>query len=440
MSSKRVLVIAADVLPLPGFPTTGAGLRSWALGKGLESRGHDVILSMPRLYLNQGREAPKNIAAYAWTPESIDSVIVRVKPHVVVFCHWPAMCIRQKLDIPTVLDFHGPHMLERAFQGYGCLETNVREKITAIAKADFFTCAGEKQKDYFLGWLLMSGIDLTQDVIVSIPVSMPPELPAHEYGNKEPVFVYGGVFLPWQDPSVGLRLTIETMERMGRGTLKFFVGKHPGYPVGKTEAFERLVDQLARSPRVEMQGMIPHDDLIQVYRRADVALDLMGYNYERELAFTTRTVEYLWCGLPVIYHDYAELSGLIREYQAGWVVNPGNEAQVRGAIEEALNCPEEVRRRSENAQRLVRERLAWDKTIEPLDAFCRNPWQREPVAMPTWSATYIQPTPTLIEAPKDLPTLAREALYHLRHGGVRTLAYYTLGFLQKRLYADRRET
>jgi len=194
------------------------------------------------------------------------------------------------------------------------------------------------------------------------------------------------------------------------------------------------VDQLACSSRVEMPGMIPHDELIEEYRQADVALDLMGHNYERELAFTTRTVEYLWCGLPVIYNDYAELSAYIREYEAGWVVNPTDESQVRQAIAEALNNPHEVHRRGENAQRLVRERLTWDKTIEPLDSFCRAPWRRDPAYVPElFTDGQRQPPAPPPDDAKSLRELFEEARFHYHHGGVRRLAYYTLGFLQKRL-------
>lgn len=438
MSSKRVLVVAADVLPLPGLPTTGAGLRSWALGKGLETRGHEVIFSMPQIFTDSSREAPNDVAVHAWTPDNLDSVVASVDPDVAVFCHWPALCVERKLEIPTVLDFHGPHILERVFQDHGHLETNAREKITAISKADFFTCAGEKQKYYFLAWLLMAGVDVTADVatdvIAPIPVSMSPELPTHEWSDSEPVFVYGGVFLPWQDPSLGLRLTVEAMERAGHGTLKFFGGKHPGHRIGKLEAFEQRVDQLIHSPRVEMPGLVPHDDLIDIYRRADVALDLMAQNHERELAFTTRTVEYLWCGLPVIYQDYAELATYIREYEAGWTVDPADEAQVRQAIEQALNDPTERRRRGENAQQLVRERLTWDQTIERLDAFCRDPWKREPSDLPGWIAgDPRQVTPSRAAAQKGIGDLIGEARTHYQHGGVRRVAYYTLGFLQKQV-------
>src|SRR5262249_5755353 len=36
---KEVLVISPDVLPVGNMPASGSGIRAWALGKGLESKG-----------------------------------------------------------------------------------------------------------------------------------------------------------------------------------------------------------------------------------------------------------------------------------------------------------------------------------------------------------------------------------------------------------------
>jgi len=49
----------------------------------------------------------------------------------------------------------------------------------------------------------------------------------------------------------------------------------------------------------------PTPDKLIEYTGASVAWDVMARNPERELAFTSRTVEYLWC-LPVVYNNYAE--------------------------------------------------------------------------------------------------------------------------------------
>ena len=115
--------------------------------------------------------------------------------------------------------------------------------------------------------------------------------------------------------------------------------------------------------------MVSHDDLIARYLRSHVAIDVMRRNPERELAFTTRTVEYLWCGLPVIYHDYAELSDYIREYEAGWIVNPEDRDAIVSVINDIFDHPEQIIERSKNAERLVREQLTWDLTLS-------IPWMR----------------------------------------------------------------
>jgi glycosyltransferase involved in cell wall biosynthesis len=165
------------------------------------------------------------------------------------------------------------------------------------------------------------------------------------------------------------------LQQRDQGRLQFFGGKHPVYPID-TGVFEELHTRLESHPRVEVQPMVAHADLIEAYRHAHVAIDLMTRNPERELAFTTRTVEYLWCGLPVIYNNYAELSPLIREYQAGWTLDPADHGALQQAVTEVFEQPERLRAYSGNAQRLVRERLTWDRTIDPLDEFCRAPTRR----------------------------------------------------------------
>jgi len=99
----------------------------------------------------------------------------------------------------------------------------------------------------------------------------------------------------------------------------------------------------------------------------------MPRNAERELAFTTRTVEFLWAGLPVIYNDYAELSDLIREYGAGWLISPTDRGAISEAVREIMDDPGKVAEASANARSLVRENLLYDKVIVPLAEFCRNP-------------------------------------------------------------------
>ncbi len=377
---RRVLVISSDILPFPGLPTVGSGLRAWGIGQGLRSRGHDVLFSMPKAVL-AGREEliPPEIAALTWETFTLGDVIRKAEPDVVVVCNWPILALVPAawIDVPIVLDQHGPHFIEREFQNAGNDADNTMYKLDALRKADFFTCAGHKQREYFRSWLERAGWTEAeqQERVAAMPVSLSPELPDRQPA-AELTFVYGGVFLPWQDPTPALTMVVETLEAQQTGRLCFFGGRHPVYTVNPG-MLEELAERLQKSPRVVAPGMVSHDELIEHYRRAHVAVDVMRRNRERELAFTTRTVEYLWCGLPVIYHDYAELSDLIREYRAGWIVEPNDTKAIAAVLEEIIQHPEEVEARSLNAQRLVRERLTWDKTIGPLDDFVRRPRLRQ---------------------------------------------------------------
>jgi hypothetical protein len=164
-------------------------------------------------------------------------------------------------------------------------------------------------------------------------------------------------------------------------------------------------------------------------------MDVMQRNPERELAFTTRTVEYMWCGLPVIHHDYDELSDLIREYEAGWTVDPADRAALDRVVAEILAKPAEAARRGRNAQRLVRERLTWDRTAESLDYFVRHPRlrqnaDRQPAPIPAGSAgTFSLGT---------LRYLLRAAWGVYRQYGLGTVWHYGVAFLRRQIAARTR--
>lgn len=405
--ARRVLVLSGDVVPFPGLPTSGAGLRAWGIAQGLASAGHDVTLLMPERSLSALTIDPVVAAPLRdWTydPAAAEAAIARWQPDVIVLQHWWLATHIDPGPIPLVIDLHGPLLLETLYQSHADYEALARQKIAALGRADFVTCAGEFQRTYFYPWLLLAGFDLRDPSIAAVPVSLSPILPPHQ-PTGDVTFVYGGIYLPWQNPLLALGTLVQRLEDRGQGSLHFFGGPHPVLKLAAAE-YEQIERRLAASPRVIAHGLIAHDQLLTAYRQAHVAFDVMARNPERELAFTTRTVEYLWCGLPVVYNDYAELAGLIRAYEAGWCVDPSDAAAIATVVDRVLDDPDEVARRGRNAQRLARERLTWDRTIAPLDAFCRHPVKRRPRS-PDLRAVGIRPAALRpIEAMPDALALA----------------------------------
>jgi glycosyltransferase involved in cell wall biosynthesis len=379
---KHILLISPDVLPVGDVPATGSGIRAWALGQGLEAQGHHVHYTMPAPAI-AGREGqvPTEYVEGAWTPQNLQSIIDSMVPDVVVSCGWPNIVWTPRVNVPLAIDLTGPHLLERAYQGHQDAETNAQEKVAALRQGDFFSCIGERQRYYFEAWLLQAGLDPDEleSSLAVIPYSTDPHQPEHIWpvqGAHEPVrFVYGGIFLPWQDPAAALLEVTSVLDERGGGTLEVIGGPHPFYPVS-TGLYGPLMKSLADSPHVSLSGLLPHDKLVERYRRASVAVDVMQPNAERRLAFPSRTVHYLWCGLPVIHPEYSEVASHIRDYEAGWIVPHDDTAALREVVISILADPAEAERRGRNAQRLAFERFNWDTTVEPLAAFVQRPHMR----------------------------------------------------------------
>jgi glycosyltransferase involved in cell wall biosynthesis len=389
---SRVLVITTEPLPFKGLMTTGAGLRAWGIAEGLKNSGHDVTIGMP-VECIEGKEIndpffdkKKNVFIRSQLTEYCNAQ----KPDVIVFQHWGLMNELKTEPCPIAVDLAGAHLLERYYWNGGgenpedpakvfedTFEMNLSEKLKALRRSDFLCCSGKFQRLYFLPYLAMAGFPMIKNILPVIPFSIAPKPPFTGEIKRDPfTFVFGGMFLPWQNPEKPLKWLLECFDEKDRGCLLFFGGMHPGMDVSRGK-FEPLVKMLSAHPRVEMKGLMPFNELCEEYSRASVALDLFEKNPERELAFTTRTVVYLWCGLPVIYNNYSELSEYIDQGDAGWILPPDDEKSFKKIIYDILEEKENLEEKRKSAQSLVKEKLDWTKTIDPLSEFCKNPIFRE---------------------------------------------------------------
>ncbi len=381
---KRVLLFTNGTPPIDSrMPATGDGLRAWQIYQGLKSEGFEVGLSLDNRVYKKFREYLSDDLgrlSFDVTSKGQERVIELFQPDAIIVTHWPGIFFNGS-DIPVALDFHGPHLLERSFQGFGTIESNLQEKLHKIREADFFTCAGEYQKYYFSSMLLRAGITeaINGRLIRSIPISLDPNLPIIDYNKKSynrMRFIYSGIYLPWQNPFGSFTAFIERFSEDDARLLDIFGGKHPVYQMN-SETFDKFVKESDGNPSVRFRGLISRDELIEEYKSAHVALDLMSWNLERELAFTTRTIEYLWSGLPVIYNNFSEISEYIKKYNAGWCIDPDDPDELKAVFDEIVNYPHNLVELSMNAQKLVRECFTWDKTIGPLKEFCKNPKKRD---------------------------------------------------------------
>jgi glycosyltransferase involved in cell wall biosynthesis len=363
------------MIPVPKRHLSGGGLRAWSLGEGLKSKGHEVVYSIPQKIADD-ENVPQELLAHAFEPEKLSKIIRKVFPDIILFEQWGLATYLEETSVPVVIDLHGSLILENYYRKHRNFYSDAAAKFKAFVKADFIICPSERQKNYFLPWLMLSGFQIDTMRIGVIPVSLSPELPKKRQ-LKRTVFIFGGSLWPWINPFPSLNIVSEEIRKKRKGRLKFFSQVPDLIKVlpKDDDKVKTTIDFKAfkNKPGLEFVGLISHDNLLKEYLKATAAVDVYQKNRERELAFSTRTIEYLWCGLPVLHADYSELAPLIRRYNAGWCLDPNDKAGIKKAVDEILDQKEKVKKYSQNAQKLVKENFTWDRTIAPLHEFVTNP-------------------------------------------------------------------
>lgn len=371
----KLLVLTTEPVPLPGLATTGAGMRAWGLAFGLRAAGFpETVLGFAADSV-RGVEIPKGVVPGVLPFErgELAAFIEQQAPDAVILQHWGLAKWLPPLSCPLAIDLAGPHLLERRLWGSKSLEADLREKLEALARADFVVCSGEFQRHYFLPFLFQAGFEPASGLCPVIPFSVSPDIPTVPAAQRNAAdFLYGGFFLPWQNPGGALEAALETLGQRDKGRLVVVGGAHPAGDVSGGR-YDALLGRLQSDPRVELHAPMAFEKYLGLLLRCGVALDLMPRNPERELAYPTRTVVYLWAGLPVIHNDYDELAEPIRRAKAGWTLDPSDHRGLQRLVDRLAGHSEDVERRSQNAQQLVRDHLTWDRTITPLAEWCRAP-------------------------------------------------------------------
>jgi len=378
----KVLVFATDTLPIAGLPTSGTALRTHGIVQGLRAHGHQVQVSVPRNAVaglkrsfdlsalsSAVRQSLAELELLAFDSFNQSDIVDSIKPDAIICGHWPAMILQTKPTQALIIDLAGPHLLERHYQGSPNQDAAVLAKVAIVATADGYIVSGPSQREYFKSFMARAGVN-PEGRICTVTMPLSPEIPPPRANSiiadaDYPRFIFGGVFLPWQDPALALRALGNELTEREIGSLTLIGGRHPNYKVNEG-TYTQLFEELSANPRITTHPMLPFDRFSALLAEADVALDLMAWNMERELAMTIRSTTYLWAGLPVIYNDFADLAGVIKSYEAGWCLDPADPQALVDTLDQIYRSPEEVRRRSHNATKLARELFSWDRAVLPI--------------------------------------------------------------------------
>lgn len=264
-----------------------------------------------------------------------------------------------------------------------------------IRLGDFFVCANERQRGYWLGALAALG-RINQDtydggdlrrLIDVVPFGLlapaqPPQ-PEHNAGPVlkgmlpgiapgDRVILWGGGLWEWLDPFTPIRAMEQVRTAHPTARLVFFVSARFQPPiVGQVRQFATDTGLLDRG--VVFTDWLPPEQWSNCLLEADVGLSFHPASIESHFAFRTRLLDYIWAGLPIVTAGGDVLSEQVAACGLGYVVEPGN-AEALAAALIALLAEPDARQSRQAAFHQVAEQYRWERVAAPLVRYCREPW------------------------------------------------------------------
>jgi len=313
-----------------------------------------------------------------------------------VLAWFPAL---KECGIPLIVDGYDPHTLETLAMLAGHPDQEQRhadrERILQMQcrAGDFFICASERQRDWWLGLLEANGRinartynddPSLRRLIDVVPFGLPAQPPRHTrqvlkgvwpgVAPEDRVVLWGGGLWQWLDPLTAIRAIAQVQEQRGDVKLVFPGTRHPNpividMPMRQTAI--RLAEELGLLDRCVFFGdWVPIEEWPNYLLEADIGLSLHFDTLETRLAFRSRILDYVWTGLPMVVTRGDATGDLVAERGLGLEVDYQDVDGVARAILTLLNEPRGTRgERFETA----RAELTWERAARPVVDFCRAP-------------------------------------------------------------------
>jgi hypothetical protein len=378
-SGQQVFILSNDIVPNLAMPVAAPGLRAFGLAEGLRANGVKVRTVVPRGFVDRqwlrfGRSVPHPTAPAAEiiSARTLSRYLESNAPAVVVLINSNQVDhLRPIAGIRYVLDFFAPKMLETLYQhgeGYPKEELGQlrHRKVRAIELADAFIVNGAKKVPYFLAWLLQADRDIRrlplEVVNMCAPLSWSEDLGDARSSVR---FAVAGYLQSWSTLGSWVEVVERQLDRPEM-SLDLLVPWHWGGGMQRSHESKSDLDRLERNESVKTYGPMTFSDFQEFLSKIDVSIDLFQHNLEREYAMVTRSILSLACGVPVIHPPFTEVSPMIAEYDAGWLVDPQDASAVEEIIGEILDDPDTVLQKKENARTLAAAVIDPAVAVKPL--------------------------------------------------------------------------
>ncbi|MCC7359660.1 MAG: glycosyltransferase [Anaerolineales bacterium] len=399
--ATRLLIVSHEA---PGERMSGPAIRYWQLAQALAA-GADAVVTLAAPRSPQLSPSGFHLAGFDRdTGAGLEGLLAEADALLVsgyLLRHYPALA---RAPQPCVVDLYDPFVLEnleihanRPLPDQAAQHrVDLAVQVGLLRRGDFFVCASEPQRDFWLGMLAGAGRlnpytfaadPALRALIDVVPFGVPDEPPApgpaalkgvvSGIAPADQVVYWGGGLWDWFDPLTALRAVAALAARRPNLRLVFAGVRHPNPAV---PPMRRVAETLALSDSLGLTGKhvffgewVPYAQRARYLQDADVALSLHLDHVETRFAFRTRLLDYLWTARPMVLTAGDTLAAEFAAQGLARLVPPGNMAAVAAAIEAWLDTPAAELEALRQKARVAAEARAWSRVVAPLAAFLRGP-------------------------------------------------------------------
>lgn len=394
----KVLLICNDFV---GENMAGPGIRYWELTRTL-GRSFDVTLAIPPFVATPSLSFDEEWLHVCHTKQELRALVTSCDVIItlgIVFLLYPFVIESGK---PLIVDLYDPFLLEDLqrkihqdwLERLASYENYLHALRIQMQEGDFFICAGEKQRDYWLGMLSAMGRvnpytyqddPSLRRLIDVVPFGLPPEPPQHtravlkgifhSIGLDDKVILWGGGIWDWFDAQTLIKAMPRILARREDVKLFFMGVKRSNQQHTQTAVVNQAISLSQEMGLYEkhifFNDWVPYKDRQNYLLESDVGVSLHLDHIETRFAFRTRLLDYLWAGLPIVSTSGDVIGENLASYGLANLVAPGDVEGVAQAILHILDKEYGLKYRDHTHK--MAEHYHWDVVVKPLEDFCADP-------------------------------------------------------------------
>lgn len=394
---SKICIISYDVI---GKNMAGPGIRFYEFAKILSNYLDVTLLTPNKIDIDtEGFKTRQyKIDNYKSLQRHIEnSDIILIQGHILYY--FPFL---KNFKGKIIVDLYNPFNLEslEMFK-----DSNMEERIRIdknnlnilkfqLTIGDFFICASEKQRDYWIGMLNAVGrinpysydSDSTlRNLIDIVPSGIPSEPPLRSnlsimdvipnIKEEDIIILWGGGIWNWLDPITAIKALWEITRSRKDIKLVFMGIKHPD---PKLPEMKKCIEAIKLSRELDLyekdvffNEWAPYKLRQTFLLGSDVGLSIHHERIETEFSYRTRVMDYIWARLPVITTEGDSIAKMVKVENIGEVVKYEDTHQLARVMESIVTNKslKEIYRKNLNK---IAPGFYWENVTRPLVKYCVN--------------------------------------------------------------------